>query len=305
MQDRYAGDIGDYGKVALLRQIRETGLTIGVNWYKAEPADYERNPDGSFKQEDGKYRIPEKYRVCDEALAEKLLGISKSRKRSIRAIEEADLIDGAEYYSKAVSLEDRAKWHHDSLKKLQGSELVFLDPDNGLIVKSVRKTSVRSIKYAFYEEGKDYLDNNQSVLVYNHRSRKKEPAYFREIIGKLKEFGVPEEMILTITFPRCSVRDYFAICVTQEHYEMIKTAFDKMLNDPWGDKETGICRRPILNDNEPTKSYKDVYEFQKANPTKPEKERALRQMTNEQIDELIEASENIQAKIFYSSFKKR
>ena len=245
MQDRYAGDIGDFGKIALLQQIREKGLTIGVNWYKVNPADYERNPDGSFKQEDGKYRIPEKYHVCDEALAEKLLEISKSKKRSIKAIEETDLIYGAKYFNKTVLLEDRIKWHNDALKKLQGTELVFLDPDNGLLVKSVRKSSARSVKYAFYEEVKTYIDNGQSVLVYNHRSRKQESVYFQEIIDKLKELGVPEEMILTITFPRCSIRDYFAICANKDHYKKINSAFETMFSSAWGDKETGICRRSI------------------------------------------------------------
>ena len=44
--------------------------------------------------------------------------------------------------------------------------------------------------------------------------------------------------------------------------------------------------------------------FQKKYPTKAEKEKALNNMTNDQIDELINASNNIQAKIFYSTFKK-
>ena len=308
MQDRYAGDIGDFGKIALLRHIRETGLTIGVNWYKVEPADYEKKPDGSYKQDDGKYCIPNKYCGCDEKLASILLKICQSEdNRSIKAIEEADLIAGAKYYNVPVSVENRAIWHKNALKKLNDAELVFLDPDNGMLVDSVKDTSARSIKYAFYEEVVSYLKNYQSVLVYNHRSRMKESEYFTDkynrFLKKLEDIG--EKNILAITFPRCSVRDYFAICATTEHYEMIKTAFDNMLMGPWGDKKTGICRRPILNDNEPTKSYKGVYEFQKANPTKLEKERALREMTNEQIDELIETSRNIQAKIFYSSFKKK
>lgn len=164
MQDRYAGDIGDFGKIALLRQIREAGLSISVNWYKVEPADYERKPDGSYKQDDGKYHIPVKYHICDEVLAAQLLRISKSNPRSIKAIEKADLIDGAKYYSKTVALEDRTKWHKEALKKLQETELVFLDPDNGLLVKSVRKASARSVKYAFYEEVKDYLDNGQMSI---------------------------------------------------------------------------------------------------------------------------------------------
>lgn len=246
MQDRYAGDIGDFGKIALLQQIREAGLSVSVNWYKVEPADYEKKQDGSFKQEDGKYLIAGKYRSCDEILAEKLLKISKSSNRSIKAIEDAAFIDGARYYSREVPVEDRPKWHADALDKLQGTELVFLDPDNGLLVKSVGKTSARSVKYAFYEEVKEYVDNGQSVLVYNHRSRKKEQVYFREIIDKLKGIGIPEEMILTITFPRCSIRDYFAICANDGHYNKIHLAFETMLSGAWGDKDTGICRRSIL-----------------------------------------------------------
>jgi hypothetical protein len=47
-----------------------------------------------------------------------------------------------------------------------------------------------------------------------------------------------------------------------------------------------------------------IEEFQKKYPTKADKQKALKAMNNEQIDELIKASTNIQAKIFYKSFKK-
>jgi hypothetical protein len=33
MQNRYVGDIGDFGKFGLLRFIEDTGLRIGINWY--------------------------------------------------------------------------------------------------------------------------------------------------------------------------------------------------------------------------------------------------------------------------------
>ena len=57
MQDRYAGDIGDYGKMALLKALQAQGMSVGVNWYKVEALDIEKKSDGSFKQEDGKYSI--------------------------------------------------------------------------------------------------------------------------------------------------------------------------------------------------------------------------------------------------------
>ena len=46
-----------------------------------------------------------------------------------------------------------------------------------------------------------------------------------------------------------------------------------------------------------------IEDFQKKYPTKAEKENALRGMSNAEIDRLIEASTNIQGKIFYSKFK--
>ena len=55
MQDRYAGDIGDYGKIGLIRALQSQGLSIAINWYLVEPLDVEKKADGTFKQEDGKY----------------------------------------------------------------------------------------------------------------------------------------------------------------------------------------------------------------------------------------------------------
>ena len=42
MQDRYAGDIGDFGKIGLLKALYTQGLSIGVNWYRVEPLDTEK-----------------------------------------------------------------------------------------------------------------------------------------------------------------------------------------------------------------------------------------------------------------------
>ena len=34
MQDNYVGDIGDYGKYGLLRNVTAAGLQLAVNWYR-------------------------------------------------------------------------------------------------------------------------------------------------------------------------------------------------------------------------------------------------------------------------------
>ena len=47
-----------------------------------------------------------------------------------------------------------------------------------------------------------------------------------------------------------------------------------------------------------------IREFQEKHPTKESKERALEAMSDEEIGRLINATSNVQAKIFYSRFKK-
>lgn len=47
-----------------------------------------------------------------------------------------------------------------------------------------------------------------------------------------------------------------------------------------------------------------IKDFQEKYETREEKEQALSKMSNEEIDQLIEASSNIYAKIIYSKFKK-
>ena len=90
MQDRYAGDIGDFGKIGLLKDLQAQGLSVGVNWYRVDPIGIEMKADGSFKQEDGKYTIPKRFWECDKTLAEKLTKIAKSEQRSMTEFDNPD-----------------------------------------------------------------------------------------------------------------------------------------------------------------------------------------------------------------------
>ena len=243
MQDRYAGDIGDFGKIGLLKALQAQGLSVGVNWYRVDPIGIEKKADGSFKQKDGRYTIPEKLWVCDETLAEKLTEIAKSDHRSIQALEKESFITGARYYNEYVTVERRDEWHKKALEQFRNTDVVFLDPDNGMIVNSVGRKSSRSIKYIFYEEVADYIEQRHSVLIYNHRRRQKEEEYFHEICSNLEKIsGIPENEILKITFPRCSVRDFLALPVSEDHAGKIQNSFVSMEQGIWG--QLGVCRIP-------------------------------------------------------------
>ena len=48
MQDNYIGDIGDYGKYGLLREVCAEALSLSVNWYKVVPKKVGKQDDGKF-----------------------------------------------------------------------------------------------------------------------------------------------------------------------------------------------------------------------------------------------------------------
>jgi hypothetical protein len=76
MQDRYAGDIGDFGKFALLRALEGAGLSVGVNWYKTDTAPDENTPMGNTE-------FRKNMSQCDPELYEKLNSIFENEPRSI------------------------------------------------------------------------------------------------------------------------------------------------------------------------------------------------------------------------------
>ena len=236
MQDRYAGDIGDFGKFALLKTLSAAGFTIGVNWYRTCPQSFE-------KQDDGKYHIPQKYFSCDRQLAEKLSAISHlpMAERTIRKLQDAGLVD-AIWFSDEVSLkEGRLVWHRRAVSALSACDIVFLDPDNGLLVKSVGRGSARSVKYVFPEEVADYIARGISVVFYNHRQRKAENIYFGGIRERLyTQSELRDCSFSKITFPKCSVRDYILLAAGPGHQQMIDAALSSLLSGPFGEK--GLCR---------------------------------------------------------------
>lgn len=236
MQDRYAGDIGDFGKLGLLRALRREDFSIGVNWYRTQPTEAEK------RKGDGSIRIPAELAACDPALAEALDPIfDLGAARSVEALKAAGLIEGARYYPDPVDVKDREAWHAGAVKALEDSTLVFLDPDNGFIVRSAPPGSRRSAKYALYREAADYVSQGKSVVVYNHRCRKKWDAYSRDIADRLRAV-LPENNrpILCVTFPRFSVRDYFIISASEEHRRRIRAALSALNSSEWF--SSGMCR---------------------------------------------------------------
>lgn len=131
-----------------------------------------------------------------------------------------------------LEVKSRDKWHSASLKRLHKQDVIFLDPDNGLEVKSKKLHSKHGNKYTTYKEAADYYAQGSTVIIYNHRDRKPESEY-------LKRFHQFENMEKTknakmfyLRDSRYSVRDY--LFLTQErHFSVLEGAIDLFLSTGW------------------------------------------------------------------------
>ena len=232
MQNRYAGDVGDFGKLGMLRCIECAGIKVGVNWYLVE--DEEHNADGKHTR----YLRDRKFVGIDEELRRSLAFLIYNNSRSVEQLERQALLQTGIYYHETLRpvpnniRESRYTWHQNGLKSMNGSELIFLDPDNGLLPKSIGKGSAKSVKYVLPDEIIDYYEAGHSVVFYSHRTREQLKDYlhrFDELFNNLRLKGAT---IIGISFKRGTVRDYFFV-LQEEHKTRVLNGIERLLQSSW------------------------------------------------------------------------
>ena len=242
MQNRYTGDIGDFGKLGLLRCLQQTGLSIGVNWYLAPIA--EQNGDGGHVR----YLETENLRCCDEDLWMALKSIVDSKERKVSALENASILD-ATYYSVPLDYSGKTKseravfrdaWHKEALHCLAGLDVVFVDPDNGLLVKSAKDTPKEN-KYVTTKELADYYNQGSSVIYYQHKARRSDSYYTDHHKKLVEEIGKGNNLCFGLKFTKTSLRYYFFI-IQPEHKDVISETLQKMLSTEWSNCFTNVFK---------------------------------------------------------------
>ena len=229
MKNQYAGDIGDYTKLGLLRSLENAGFSIGINWYLTPD-----EPKHSKTFTDGKHT---KFLECDcdtpdvdLHFALKKIGLSKNR--SVKRLESEKLFDNALFWNKLLDAKNRDKWHLEALKKLGNQGIIFLDPDNGLEVKSIKPYSKNGNKYTTYQEAADYYANGATVIIYNHRDRKPKSEYLKRFYRFKDIEETKNAKMFYLRASRYSVRDYLFLA-QERHFSDLESCIDSFLATEW------------------------------------------------------------------------
>lgn len=163
MQDRYAGNVGDFGKYGLLRWLcrpdaHRPAFRLGVLWYRFEDATPGDGRDVSYLEPP---RARE-FRSCDPDLFRQMRSIIRSG-RSIAAVEASGALPpGTAFFGDKLTFERneprtsralrRREWLEAGLRAVAHADLVFADPDNGLEIPSVDRLRPRGRKYVYYDD---------------------------------------------------------------------------------------------------------------------------------------------------------
>lgn len=162
MQERYLGDSHDFLKYALLRHLNaQLGVRVGVNWHLARPENVDRpgNNDGEKRH----HLKGGSWQKIDPDLLQKIAEFSDSSNRQIGRVADLEILPQQTlFFEDYLCSSERSKWHANALSELAGSDLIFLDPDNGFEVASMTRRT--EPKYALFDEARDYYERGQIVV---------------------------------------------------------------------------------------------------------------------------------------------
>ncbi len=243
MQDRYAGDIGDFGKYGLLRALCGDDLRLGVLWYAFEGDDEESPGDGrhtSYVHSE----IGGKFQECDPELFAIMRSIVCDGRRQISAIEQSGALPkGTLYFPDPLTFRGvrpgepravkRQAWMESAERAVNGASVVFVDPDNGIETASVGQLTAKGPKYVYFDDLRRLADGNRTLIVYHHLGRQEHEAQIKTRLSQLRE-RLPELTgAFALRFRRGTARAYFVL-PARRHKDILRSRAAALLESPWG-----------------------------------------------------------------------
>lgn len=183
MKNQYVGDIHDYVKYGLLRQLTGLGeVTTSICWMLTEDNDRQDGRNVKYLGEIDKWGNfdPDVFKSLRRQVYE-------LNHRAVKDVEEGQLLPNSRFFTDILTddASQRKSYFTNLLKFTKGSNLVFFDPDNGLDVKSVPYGEKNSHKYVYQEELKRFFSTGHSLLVYQHFPRQPRLQYINKLMNRL------------------------------------------------------------------------------------------------------------------------
>lgn len=209
MKNQYFGDVNDYHKYAFIRHLLAgTNLKLLVAWMLTKD---DKGRDGKKRNYSDEKNDPELYSFLKKV---------QSLTHNVALIEkQSKLLPNTSFHSKYLKddPEERSDWWTDLMKMASKADLIFLDPDNGFEVKSVKKGRKRSSKYIYWDEIEALWADGKSLLVYQHWKHEKREVTEKNLLARIQALpGKP----FSKAFPTSNV--LYLLAAQKKHEPFLK-----------------------------------------------------------------------------------
>jgi hypothetical protein len=230
MKKQYFGDINDYKKYSLIRQLSNFGeLKTEICWMLTpnDPKKKEGFQTGYLKK-------PDEWEKYDKPLFKYLQSnILRNQSRGVYLIEKGNILPKCKFFNDCIpeNGEHRKQYSQKLLLISNGKDLIFFDPDIGLET-SVKCGNKRSSQYLYWSEVKAAYEMGLSVLIYQHRHRSKKAENMAEYLRNqaIKQHFSPMNIFI---YNFKSI--LFLLIGRDEHIQSFKRA-NKTIEQIWGKK---------------------------------------------------------------------
>jgi len=239
MRDNYVGDVGDFYKYGLLRQL-SNNLRLGVVWYLYP---------GPCKDTDGLHLAylsdekKESFYNCDPELHQQLSRLILDGERNVQEIQARGILPRETcFYDEPLSLADltkgskeaisirikhRQNWLNGALEATKNCELIFFDPDNGLEVKSTAIHHDKGAKFTFYRELIPFWERGQSLVVYQHKNlHEKATVQIQNRVNEIQDNLRASVPVQSIYFSSYGGRIFFVV-MQKKHQNLLSEELSK------------------------------------------------------------------------------
>jgi hypothetical protein len=220
MQDRNIGNIGDFGKFALLRHVRE-GRRLAVCWYRTSEGREVPRSQSYFAY----LQRPDEFRHLAPAIFDQLRSIvidNQDRPSGIVALEASGLLGDCRFHHEELpaSRRLRRKWRERLIQTVEDADLILLDPDNG--IEGTRLTA----RHAALSEIAALRRQGRTLMIMQQQTGRRSEVRF--ITERLRSLGC--EPIEIVRFRLVSSQ----FCAIADHDQTISERI-ATFSRKWGD----------------------------------------------------------------------
>ncbi|MGB0768360.1 MAG: hypothetical protein ACPGYV_11705 [Phycisphaeraceae bacterium] len=248
MQHRYVPDLGDFSKFAVIDALSASGADrTALIWYLVNPHEVNEahNNDGkhtAYLRDDR-----QGFSECHPRLYQRFRDIDATGEKHVGVYARRAILPNVAYFPEPLSYDGRAAtereayragWLERAMQIATRSDVVVLDPDNGLMPERITPRSKSAIKYASLDECAAFYGRGlRTLVVYQHAHRTgSAQAQAESGLDRLTErLGADRSIAFALRFHRGTTRFYFVLSAG-DTVDAMRSRAGAMIANGWGSR---------------------------------------------------------------------